>query len=287
MKIAYLGPAGSHSHEAAELFSVRFIQPMLDKAPFLLPLMTLTQILETVDEGAVELACIPVENVLEGSVGEVLDGLALRFQNTQIIAEYVRPIQHALIRRLDVMEGIQFIHSHPQAIGQCREELQKLLGSNVKFLPTTSTSEAVKTLLSLDETHAAIGSAKAALHYGLEVLYPNLCNHTQNVTRFWVISAQQPPISIATTESFPQKTSLCVGLKQNRSGALLEVLSLFARHRLNLTKIESRPAKKMLGEYLFYLDVEGALSDQVNSELAEVTEFIRPLGIYPSLGALT
>lgn len=286
MRIGYLGPAGSHSHSAAELFVQRFTGIAGDSSPTLLPLVTLAHILDAVEEKALEIGCVPVENALEGSVSEVLDSLALRLKDTRIVGEFIRPVQHALIRKYEFMEGIQFIHSHPQAIGQCREALYALLGRDIKFVPTSSTSEAVKSLLSLDETHAALGSCQAAKHYGLEVLVPNIGELTHNATRFLLLSAH-PNFNNNAFTAKRYKTSLCIGLHQNKPGALLEILTLLARFELNMSKIESRPTKKSLGEYLFYLDIEGALSAEAEAALQEQTHFYKCLGTYPCLGMLT
>ncbi len=288
MRIGYLGPAGSHSQVAAEMFAQRYVSHGDNTSLLPVPMMSFRQILDAVDEGALDLACVPVENALEGSVGEVLDSLALKLSRTQIVAEFVMPIQHALIRKYEFMEGIAFVHSHPQAIGQCRDAVYELFGTDVKFIPAASTSEAVKALLTLDETHAAIGSCKAAQHYGLEVLIENLGNNTRNATRFLVLSSQSPQ-SLAHLEAGPgmMKTSLCLGMHENKPGALLEVLMLFAEHQLNMSKIESRPAKKSLGDYLFYVDIEGTVPVEVMQKLEAKTSFLRCLGVYPSLGQLS
>jgi prephenate dehydratase len=268
-----------------------FVQRCLDigrENRLMVPMVTLTHILESIEDGSVDFGCVPVENSLEGSVAEVLDSLALRLNKTRIAGEFVRPIRHSLIRRLEFLKGIAFIHSHPQAIGQCREAIHELLGPDVKFVPASSTSEAVKSLLTLDETHAALGSAKAAQHYNLEVLIENIGNLNQNATRFLILTANgaakyldNPKISSLQP---PIKTSMCVGLNENRPGALLEILTLLARYQLNMTKIESRPTKKCLGEYLFYLDVEGTIPPDVLALIEAETSFLKTLGVYPALG---
>ncbi len=286
MKLAYLGPTGTHSQAAAETFAHRYLHDAQQRMTFV-PMVSLAQILESVEDNAVDLGCIPVENALEGSVAEVLDSLALKLEKTRIVAEFVRPIQHALIRRYEFWEGIQFIHSHPQAIGQCRDAIYARMGTQVKFVPASSTSEAVKALLTLDETHAAIGSVNAARHYGMEVLEENIGNLSQNATRFLMISAGSA-WSFDTLEMplTDVKTSLCVGLKANRPGALLQILTAIAQYDLNLSKIESRPSKKCLGEYLFYLDIEGLVTDAMLNRIREETAFLKVLGVYPVLGVL-
>lgn len=288
MRIGYLGPAGSHSHDAAEILLQRCFRHA-SASLMLAPMMALTHILEAVEEGSLDIGCIPVENALEGSVAEVLDNLAMRLDRTRIIGEFVRPIRHSLIRRFEFLEGISYVHSHPQAIGQCRQALYELLGPHVKFVPTTSTSEAISALLTLDETHAALGSSRAARHYNMEILIENIGGFNQNTTRFLVVASaagiqQLDPDFIPGSSSI--KTSLCMGLKANRPGALLEILTLLAEHRLNMSKIESRPTKKCLGEYLFYLDIEGTIPPEILGLLQQETSFFKCLGAYPALGIL-
>ncbi len=288
MKIGYLGPVGSHSQTAVDVFIEHFRASAGQGGSVLkVPMTTLNQILEAVEEGSLELGCVPVENALEGSVAEILDNMALRMENTRIKAEFIRPVRHALIRRFEFLEGIQYVHSHPQAIGQCRQAVYDLLGTDVKFLPATSTSEAVKSLLTLDESHAALGSAKAAEHYGLEILVENIGNYNQNATRFLIISGQDLPEEASFDAKYPRKTSLCLSPHQNKPGALLEVLTILASYQLNMSKIESRPTKKCLGEYLFHLDIEGEISQEAENRLKGQTSYYKCLGIYPQLGELS
>ncbi len=285
MRIGYLGPVGTHSQSATECFLSKYSQ---SASGLTVPMDTLSHIIQAVEENALDMGCIPAENALEGSVAEVLDSLALNLEKTHIIAEFIRPIQHALIRHDKFLKGIAYIHSHPQAIGQCREALYTLLGKDVKFIPASSTSEAVKALLSLDETHAALGSTKAAEHYGLEILVENIGNLDQNATRFFIISAHETAGSdfLIIPSQTPVKTSLCIGLFKNKPGALLEILTLLAEHHLNMSKIESRPTKKSLGDYLFYLDIEGSIPPPVETLLQQKTQFYKCLGVYPVLGML-
>lgn len=289
LRIGYLGPYGTHSQIAAERFVASLCGEQVESHTWF-PMTTLTHILAAVEEGTLDLGCVPVENSLEGSVAEVLDSLALKLNQTTIVAEFVRPIQHALIRRYEFLEGIEFIHSHPQAIGQCREAIYEQLGTAVKFLPASSTAEAVKALLTLDETHAALGSPQAARHYGLEVLIENLCETDQNATRFWVLSQPDQWVAQTLLKQFPAaplKTSFCTMLYENRPGSLLQMLTILADQGLNMSKIESRPTKKLLGEYVFYVDIEGILPPEVEDRLRAETRFYKCLGIYPALGVLS
>jgi prephenate dehydratase len=287
-KIGYLGPSGSHSQTAARVFAERSLGlRSAGSGITLVPMMTLTHILDAVEEEAVTLGIIPVENALEGSVAEVLDSLSLRLTKTTIRAEFVRPVQHALIRKYEFVDGIAYIHSHPQAIGQCREAVHALLGPDVKFVPASSTSEAVKSLMQLDESHAALGTVQAAKHYGLEVLIENIGNMSQNATRFLVVAAGEVPgMTDPETSGLPWKTSLCLGLHENKPGALLEIITVLARFGANMSKIESRPTKKSLGEYLFYLDIEGAVTPEAEAAIREQTSLYKCLGVYPMYGVL-
>ncbi len=282
MQLAYLGPEGSHSEAAVEA-----VMHQVGKL-LTMPKPSLGQILEAVETQSVEVGCVPVENALEGSVGEVLDTLAMRTHHTRILAEFIRPIHHALIRVREGLDNIQFIHSHPQALGQCRETLYTRFGKEIHLIPAAATSEAVRSLLELDETHAALGTVQAAQRHGLKIVLPDITLQQHNATRFLLLTALQETPSwfqpLLSKDSL--KTSLCVGHKENRPGALLEVLTILARYHLNMTKIESRPAKRHLGEYLFYFDVEGAVSPEAEQELREVTDFFKCMGTYPALGVL-
>jgi prephenate dehydratase len=281
--LGYLGPAGSHSHAAALAFSCWAKDALPEKHTSLLPLSTLSQIIDTVSSGDIPLGCIPIENALEGSVNEVLDGL---FESPlQIACDFVRPIRHALIRKHPSLQGIEAVYSHPQALGQCRKALSEMLGPDIKLISALSTAEAVKQLGSSSETFAAIGTQEAAQYYGFDVVCEHIGSLDHNQTRFLVISQQPEVIARFQSIAEPQaalKTSFCIELTANHPGALLAVLQILAMYKLNMSKIESRPTKQALGEYVFYIDIEGVLPETVSRVIREQSSRFQSLGTYPS-----
>ena len=286
-QLGFLGPSGSHSHAAAQQCQA-WLRAHADIGPCaLVPMMSFGHIFSAVDDGSLTLGCIPIENALEGSVAEVIDGLTMIYPNMTILADFVKPIQHTLIRRYPVMEGIKVVHSHPHALGQCRESLYELLGRNITFIPSPSTSEAVKGLLEMDETHAAIGTPQAAAHYDLDVIVDDITHSDHNVTRFILVAQRDTPMAFKIEPSTPLKSTLSVGVLQDRSGALLELLTVFHRYGLNMSKIESRPTKLHLGTYVFFIDIDGALPEGLLEELGPMTGVLKTHGTYPTLGLMT
>lgn len=284
--LGYLGPAGSHSHLAVDTL---LSQGVLTAPVSALPFPGFTAILSALEDGSLDLACLPVENAIEGAVNEVLDTLALKAQHTRIVAEFVRPIQHALIRQYSTLNGIRFIHSHPQALGQCRDTLETLLGPEIKYLAATSTSDAVKALVGMDETHAAIGTVQAASHYGFDVVVDNISSQDNNATRFLLLSHsafEADALVNVTLAGGQMKSSLAISVAVDKPGALLELLSVLAEAQLNMSKIESRPSKTMLGRYVFYIDIEGVVPEVVYQRLESQARFFKRIGVYPVLGVL-
>ena len=280
MKIACLGPPGTFSEEAARRWLFQYNISGGVKFFGLIP-----EIFSSVQSGLVTCGAVPVENSIEGTVAVTLDYLT-REPGVEIKGEVILPVDHCLaVKRKDVgLRSIRVVYSHPQALGQCRLFLESGL-SKVELRQTASTGEAARMLASSEDDHcAAVCSAFAAEKHGLEIAANNIQDFPNNKTRFFIVGP--PEMEVAMLE--PGKTSLAFSLPEDRPGALYEVLKDFACAGINLTKIESRPSKRELGRYVFYLDCEGYVSSsplkEVTAGLKPKTGFLRVLGSYPRAG---
>ncbi len=270
-RIGYLGPPGTFSEQAARVF--------LDgREGERLPCDSLEQVLGKVASGALDEGIVPVENSSEGAVGVTLDLLALHY-DLAVRGELVLPVSHCLMARPGVrMAQVVRVLSHPQVLAQCRNFLQQRLPQALT-VECPSTAAAADQVAGCNNPWAALGPADAADNYGLEVLEPEANDCPENSTRFWIIGRE--PLS---NPGAGAKTSIVFSIK-DRPGALYHILGEFARRGLNLTRIESRPAKKRLGDYLFFIDFMGATGlPQVQDALAGVgfrTLWLKVLGSYP------
>lgn len=265
MIVGLLGPEGTFSEKAANKWDStaepRYFEDVSD-------------VVRAVIDDDVEYGIIPIENSLEGSVGMTLDAL-LKYE-VKIVGEVVVPIRHCLLAKGKISE-IRTILSHPQALAQCRYSIKKRFGE-IEIVETMSTARAAKRASESKEM-AAIASETSAAKYGLNILLRDLQDRKENYTRFIVLGKTAPePTS-------KDKTSVVVYLQKDRPGALYEILGEFASRNINLTKIESRPTKKALGDYLFYIDLEGHVIDKKVQEALRMVEkkagMLRVLGSYP------
>ena len=272
ISIAYLGPPGTYA-EAAGLTYVRTLAGETGRNSVLCPYPSIAQTLQSVAQGQTHLAVVPVENSIEGSVVSTLDML-WQLDTLQVQQALVLPIRHALLSRASTIEGIQTVYSHPQALAQCQGWLEKFLPS-VQLVPTNSTTEALQEL-DKDYTAGVITSQRAAQLYNLPVLASAINDYPDNCTRFWVVGKQ-----LSTGGSH---TSLAFSTPANVPGALVKPLQVFASRGINMSRIESRPTKRSLGEYLFFVDLEAdasqASAQAALSELASHTEILKIFGSY-------
>ena len=266
MIIGTLGPEGSFSEKAAKQWN--------DKAE----LRYYDDILDTVDallRDEVDCSIVPIENSLEGSITLTLD--LLMEQQLKIVGEVIVQIRHCLLSK-GRLADLKILMSIPQALSQCKKYIKQNF-KNIEVRTTLSTSQAAK--LASEAKHiAAIASRESARIYGLEILDEDIQDANENFTRFIVIGRTTPP---ATGND---KTSLIVYLEKNRPGALYEILGEFATEGIDLTKIESRPTKRVLGDYLFYIDLKGHIEDRIiNDALDRVKSkvgMLKILGSYPA-----
>jgi len=197
----------------------------------------------------------------------------------------VIPIVHTLISCAHSLESIKTVYSHPQALAQCQKWLEEFLPS-VQIIPANSTTEALQTLQQ-DLTAAAISSERAAQLYNLPVLVNGINDYPENCTRFWVVSQGDMPNSYQKSSLKISHTSLAFSVGANVPGALVKPLQVFAELGINLSRIESRPTKRSLGEYLFFIDAEADTSQlQMQSALQELTQYTEILKIFGSYGVL-
>lgn len=270
--IGYFGPRGTFTHEALESRLASRFDPEV-------PFATIPEVLNAVQSGEVDKGIVPIENSIEGSVNATLDTLA--FETGVVIeSEIVHPIKHCLIARPGVTrEEVEAIVSHPQATAQCRGFLARWF-PQAPVIAANSTADAALEVSRSEKSLAAIGTELAADIYGLEVLDRDMEDYKGNVTRFVVVGMDKP------ARTGDDKTSIACFIQANRPGSLLEILQEFASRGIDLTKIESRPTKKVLGEYYFFIDVKGHVDDPevaaaIGSLVGKLRE-LKLLGSYPA-----
>lgn len=267
MKIAIQGEAGSFSDEAARAFL-----PGCNVHPCSVS----AEVFDAIQSGKVNGAMIPIENSLAGSVAEHYDLLLSR--EVFIVREFRLRIRHNLIAAPGVkLRDIKRVLSHPVALDQCRDFFRK--HQKIASVPFYDTAGSVKHVMSerLRDT-AAIASKQAALEYGARILQRSLEDNKNNFTRFFLVQKRRRVLPGAN------KTSVAFSLR-NAPGALFKALSVFALRDLNLSKIESRPRRGSPWEYVFYADYlagEDERSRLALRHLAEISEFVKVLGVYPA-----
>lgn len=290
MKIGILGPAGTFSEDAAELWLKGRNENLVEMKYY----ETIFDVSESLLRKEVDYGIVPIENSLEGSVGETLDVLSSENrEDIQIVGEVLVPINICLLAQTFKKSLIKKVVSHPHALAQCKQFIREQL-KGVEVNSVDSTASAAK-LASQSEEIAALASKAAAQKYGLNILEENVQSGTlprkpaspegaykDSVTRFVVLSASASGIKTAPTGR--DKTSVLIYLK-DYPGALYDVLGEFAQRGINLTKIESRPSKRALGDYMFHIDCEGHIEEEKVKETLKGVEskvaMLKILGAYP------
>lgn len=266
IKIAYLGPKATFTHLAC-------IHHFGRSADFIHK-RNIPEIFDEVERDRVNYGVVPIENSTEGVVNNTLDMFV--DSNLKICAEILLEISHHLLSKTGKVEDIKKIYSHPHAIAQCRNWLDNNL-PNIPVLDVASTAVAAQNA-SDDPSVAAIASEFAASLYDLKVAKRKVEDNINNFTKFLAIGKKEPE------RSGNDRTSIMFSAK-HEVGALYQMLEPFARNNINLTKIESRPLKKKAWQYIFFLDMEGHVSDEnVRKTLEELDNnslFLKVLGSYP------
>ena len=310
MRVAFLGPSGTFTEEALRASAGQPVEEV--------PAATVREAVMAVEDGRVDRAVVPIENVLEGSVRATLDTLAGEAPSVRIEAQVTHPIHHCLIAHDETaLDRVTRVVSHPHAMSQCRRFVARTL-PRAERAAAASTAEAVRQVSSApSERWAALGSRLSAERYGCRVLAEGVEDRSDNLTRFvWLarasgvtvargsaagagtmehttrqdasggkgLPAPGPPIARIDA---PPKTSIVVGgFDDDSPGTLVGVLSELAERGVNLTKIESRPRRVRLGHYMFFADLDGAAEDSAVHDaldaLGRRVETLRLLGSYPA-----
>jgi prephenate dehydratase len=276
-RVAFLGPHGTFTEEA--LLS----QPDLALAE-LVPVRSVPEVIMEVERGEYDLGVVPIENSIEGSVNVTLDTLAFESSPDLLIQrELVLAIDLNLVARPGTeLADVRTVASHPHASAQCREWLARKL-PGVEVVAANSTAEAAQDISrSRRGDRAAISTALAAELYGLAVLAADVEDHPENKTRFVVLGRGIP------APTGHDKTTLVCFQSQDRPGSLLGILQEFAARAVNLSKLESRPTKRGLGQYCFVIDCEGHVADEVVADALRnlgAKHTVKFLGSYPMAGS--
>jgi prephenate dehydratase len=275
--VAFLGPPGTFTEEA--LLSQSDLA-----AGELVPIRSIGEVIGAVEAGDVELGIVPIENAIEGSVNLTLDTLGFETDPHKVLIQ--REVVLAISLNLCAKPGtplaaIRSVVSMPHAVAQCREWLAAKL-PGVEVAAANSTAEAAQQVArSRASGRAAISTALAARLYGLEVLAGDVEDHPENETRFVVLGRGIP------ARTGHDKTTIVVFQSQDRPGSLLAILQEFAARAVNLTKLESRPTKRGLGNYCFFIDCEGHISDELVADVLRnlaAKHNVKFLGSYPVAG---
>ena len=280
MKIGILGPAGTFSEDAAGLWLKGRNENLVEMKYY----ETIFDVSESLLRKEVDYGIVPIENSLEGSVGETLDVLSSENrEEIQIVGEVLVPINICLLAQTFKKSLIKMVVSHPHALAQCKPFIrERLRGVEVKSVDSTASAAKIA---SQSEEIAALASKAAAQKYGLNILEENVQDY-DSVTRFIVLSsaAAASGIKTAPTPTGRDKTSVLIYLK-DYPGALYDVLGEFAHRGINLTKIESRPSKRALGDYMFHIDCEGHIEEEkvkrALEAIARKVAMLKILGAYP------
>ena len=266
IKVSFQGERGAYSEAAARSFFTEEVETI--------PLSTFKEVLESTISNKTDFSVLPVENSLEGSVGESYDLLYSTSLNA--MGEIYHRIEHCLIGN-GKLEEIDTVYSHPQALGQCRDFIQNY---NMKTVPTYDTAGSVKIIKEINKTNVAcIASKTASEIYKMPIISEKIANNLNNYTRFLVLSQK------TSKETGNDKTSIIFSIK-HEPGTLFRIIENFHNYNINLTKIESRPTKSTTWEYNFYVDFEGhAKNPQISKMLEKIkneTLFMKTLCSYPS-----
>ena len=275
-KLGILGPKGTHSEEAAlwlkkftkENWQIQICADIFD-------------ILTAIKEKKLDSGLVPVENSLEGSINVTLDTLA-RSDTLKISRELVWKVQNFLMTRPNV-KNIEKIFSHAQPIAQCRKFLHKNF-PNAEIISTTSTARAAEIVAASEENFAAICTERAGKLNGLTVLAKNIQDNPNNYTRFFEIN-YKPRDDEQISNFDGDKVLIICQIDGSKAGSLCDVLSEFAKRGVNMTRIESRPARTILGAYIFFFELETDAGGEILSEsvraVYEKSIWLKNLGCFP------
>jgi len=264
-RVSFQGERGAYSEAASISFFGNDIEAI--------PCHTFSDVLKNTESDSSGYSILPIENSLEGSVGESND--LLLETDLNVIGEIYHRIHHCLIGTGSIGD-IDTVYSHPQALGQCRKFIQE---NSLKTIPSYDTAGSVKIIKNLNKNNVAcIASKNAAEIFGVPIIKEGVEDNANNYTRFLVFSKEN------NDKTDNSKTSIIFSVK-HEAGALYQIINEFYQHKINLTKIESRPNKNTPWEYNFYVDFEGQQDDpsikDVLEKLRNHSTFLKILGSYP------
>lgn len=271
LKIGFLGPKGTFSHEALLIYAKDLSYEACDYS-------SIQELLQAVADHRIDEAIAPIENSIEGAVNATLDILAADV-DLLIKSELVIPVrENLLVKKGASMDDIRHILSHPQPLGQCRNFINARF-PNAHVRATYSTAGAAEEVAAGSGDSAAIGSSAAAEAYGLEIVEKDIHDCENNHTRFVVVSHTDGE------RTGDDRTSI-VFTTEDKPGCLYRVLDIFNLWDINMSKIESRPAKNQLGRYIFFVDISGHREDDdIRDALTMIkrkSSFFKFLGSYPA-----
>ena len=272
----FLGPKTSYTDFAKEQFITSFAIKGYEEKP----MRTITAVFSELNSNLKSLAVLPIENSIEGTVKETIDNLIkIQSDKVKILGETVVSIEHCLITFAKDFSQIQKIKSHPQAISQCYDYIYSKFNDNIILESESSTANAVKSLTVEQPQIAAIGNKYSAEYYNMPILDTNINDEKFNQTRFILLGI---PLKEEVTNR--DKTSIMFST-ENKSGALCDILTILKENDINMTYISSRPSKKGLGEYTFYIDFDGNIVDvkiaKAMSKMLKHVKSFEHLGSYP------
>lgn len=273
--IYYLGPDGSNAHNAM----LKFVESCNVVVENHIACKSIKTALEAIENDFESICVLPIENSIEGIVRETIDNfLKFKDDSIKINGELTLPINHMLLSKTMDRSKISKVFSHPQALAQCGNFLYKNY-PNAELREVSSTSYAAqKVSLDNDETIAAIANETCAKLFNLNIIESNINDEKDNKTRFYILSRTN-----LLDDYDSCKTAIILSTK-NHSGALCDVLQILSKHNINLTCIDSRPSRKKLGEYMFFMELDGhETENKIKTALDELTnyvDFIRVLGSF-------
>lgn len=269
ISVAYLGPEGTYTQAAVLKHFGQGVEAR--------PQATIDDIFREVEADATAYGVVPVENSTEGVISHTLDRLA--FTTLSICGEVWLPVHHCLLSRCETLDQVRTVYSHAQSLGQCRSWLDSHLPGVTREVVESNGVAARLVSESTGEGVAAIASEAAGRRYGLPILATNIEDDPNNTTRFLVIGRKDP------APTGRDKTSVVLELQRNRPGALFELLRPFAEETVDMMRIESRPSRRGLWNYYFFIDMEGHQHDDAVQRVLERSRtqaaFFKILGSYP------
>lgn len=276
-KLLFLGPNGSYSDFAKNKFIDAFNINCVSTN-----LKSISSVIKALkDENSEDIvAVIPIENSIEGIVRETLDNLSsLKKEGIKIIAETTMNIEHSLVGHCK-LKDIKIIRSHPQALAQCKQFIHANFPDTLIEEATLSTSAAIKSLNEKDKSVAAIGSPECAKMYNVPIIKENINDEENNKTRFILLGKFLAP------QTGKDKTSITFST-ENKAGALSKILTILDSYNINMSYIDSRPSKKELGEYIFYIDFEGHILDEkIQMAFADIKPLVKMFHIIGSYSSV-